>query len=45
MILLRLDFLAAARKPVMEGKRLPLHKPSCKHNVHNKITRSDGTSH
>jgi DNA-binding beta-propeller fold protein YncE len=26
-------------------KRLPANKPSGKYNVHNKITRSDGTSH
>ncbi|MBI3372189.1 MAG: c-type cytochrome [Betaproteobacteria bacterium] len=26
-------------------KRLPMNKPSGKYNVHNKITRSDGTSH
>ncbi len=26
-------------------KRLPMKKPSGKYNVHNKITRSDGTSH
>ncbi len=28
-----------------EVKRLPMKKPSGKYNVHNKITRSDGTSH
>ena len=28
-----------------EVKRLPMNKPSGKYNVHNKITRSDGTSH
>ena len=28
-----------------ELKRLPMKKPSGKYNVHNKITRSDGTSH
>jgi mono/diheme cytochrome c family protein len=28
-----------------EVKRLPMAKPSGKYNVHNKITRSDGTSH
>lgn len=28
-----------------EVKRLPMRKPSGKYNVHNKITRSDGTSH
>jgi mono/diheme cytochrome c family protein len=26
-------------------KRLPMRKPSGKYNVHNKVTRSDGTSH
>ena len=33
---------AATLKPV---KRLPMVKPSGKYNVHNKITRSSGTSH
>ncbi len=28
-----------------EVKRLPMKKPSGKYNVHNKITRSAGTSH
>lgn len=28
-----------------EVKRLPMKKPSGKYNVHNKITRSEGTSH
>ena len=28
-----------------EVKRIPMHKPSGKYNVHNKITRSAGTSH
>ena len=28
-----------------EIKRLPMHKPSGKYNIHNKITRSAGTSH
>ena len=28
-----------------EIKRLPMKKPSGKYNVHNKITRSAGTSH
>ncbi len=28
-----------------EVKRLPMNKPSGKYNVHNKITRSEGTSH
>ena len=28
-----------------EVKRLPMKKPSGKYNVHNKITRSSGTSH
>ncbi len=28
-----------------EVKRIPLKKPSGKYNVHNKITRSEGTSH
>ena len=28
-----------------EVKRLPMRKPSGKYNVHNKITRSVGTSH
>lgn len=28
-----------------EIKRLPMNKPSGKYNVHNKITRSEGTSH
>ncbi|MFY9314053.1 MAG: cytochrome D1 domain-containing protein [Burkholderiales bacterium] len=28
-----------------EVKRLPMNRPSGKYNVHNKITRSDGTSH
>jgi hypothetical protein len=28
-----------------EVKRLPMRKPSGKYNVHNKITRSEGTSH
>ena len=28
-----------------ERKRLPMVKPSGKYNVHNKITRSAGTSH
>jgi DNA-binding beta-propeller fold protein YncE/cytochrome c553 len=30
---------------LQEVKRLPMNKPSGKYNVHNKITRSDGTSH
>jgi len=30
---------------LVEVKRLPMKKPSGKYNVHNKITRSDGTSH
>lgn len=28
-----------------EVKRLPMNKPSGKYNVHNKLTRSSGTSH
>jgi len=28
-----------------EVKRVPMKKPSGKYNVHNKITRSEGTSH
>jgi len=28
-----------------EVKRIPMNKPSGKYNVHNKITRSEGTSH
>jgi len=28
-----------------EVRRLPMKKPSGKYNVHNKVTRSDGTSH
>ena len=28
-----------------EVKRLPMNKPSGKYNVHNKVSRSDGTSH
>jgi len=28
-----------------EVKRIPMNKPSGKYNVHNKVTRSDGTSH
>lgn len=31
--------------PLREVKRLPMNKPSGKYNVHNKITRSSGTSH
>ncbi|MDZ7840532.1 MAG: cytochrome D1 domain-containing protein [Gammaproteobacteria bacterium] len=30
---------------LMEVKRIPMNKPSGKYNVHNKITRSAGTSH
>jgi len=30
---------------LQEVKRLPMNKPSGKYNVHNKITRSEGTSH
>jgi hypothetical protein len=30
---------------LQEIKRLPMVKPSGKYNVHNKITRSAGTSH
>jgi WD40 repeat protein len=30
---------------LQEVKRLPMKKPSGKYNVHNKITRSEGTSH
>jgi len=32
-------------KSLKEIKRLPMKKPSGKYNVHNKITRSSGTSH
>jgi len=32
-------------KTLEEVKRLPMNKPSGKYNVHNKITRSSGTSH
>ncbi|MBU0500594.1 MAG: nitrite reductase [Gammaproteobacteria bacterium] len=32
-------------KTLEEVKRLPMVKPSGKYNVHNKITRSEGTSH
>ena len=32
-------------KRIEEKKRLPMVKPSGKYNVHNKITRSAGTSH
>jgi hypothetical protein len=32
-------------KTLEEVKRLPMNKPSGKYNVHNKITRSAGTSH
>ncbi len=32
-------------KTLEEVKRLPMNKPSGKYNVHNKITRSTGTSH
>ena len=32
-------------KTLKEIKRLPMKKPSGKYNVHNKITRSAGTSH
>ena len=32
-------------KTFAEIKRLPMKKPSGKYNVHNKITRSSGTSH
>ena len=32
-------------KTLEEVKRLPMSKPSGKYNVHNKITRSTGTSH
>ena len=32
-------------KTLEEVKRLPMKKPSGKYNVHNKITRSRGTSH
>ena len=28
-----------------EVKRLPMRRPVGKYNVHNKITRSEGTSH
>ena len=28
-----------------EIKRIPMKKPSGKYNVHNKLTRSSGTSH
>lgn len=28
-----------------ETKRLPMKKPSGKYNIHDKITRSAGTSH
>lgn len=30
---------------LQEVKRLPMKKPSGKYNVHNKLTRSSGTSH
>ena len=32
-------------RTLQEVKRLPMRKPSGKYNVHNKITRSEGTSH
>ena len=32
-------------KTLKEVKRLPMRKPSGKYNVHNKVTRSSGTSH
>ena len=32
-------------KTLTEVKRIPMHKPSGKYNVYNKITRSAGTSH
>jgi len=32
-------------KTLEEVKRLPMRKPSGKYNVHNKLTRSSGTSH
>lgn len=32
-------------KTLQEVKRLPMKKPSGKYNVHNKLTRSSGTSH
>ncbi|HZW22439.1 cytochrome D1 domain-containing protein, partial [Noviherbaspirillum sp.] len=32
-------------KSLKEVKRLPMKKPSGKYNVHNKVTRSAGTSH
>ena len=32
-------------KTLQEVKRLPMKKPSGKYNVHNKLTRSAGTSH
>ncbi len=32
-------------KTLKEVKRLPMKKPSGKYNVHNKLTRSSGTSH
>ena len=32
-------------KTLQEVKRIPMRKPSGKYNVHNKITRSEGTSH
>ena len=32
-------------KPLEEVKRIPMKKPSGKYNVHNKLTRSAGTSH
>ncbi len=32
-------------KTLVEVKRLPMKKPSGKYNVHNKISRSEGTSH
>lgn len=46
----RLDAAAGAvvvcdAKSLQEVRRLPMVKPSGKYNVHNKITRSAGTSH
>ncbi len=32
-------------KTLKEVKRIPMKKPSGKYNVHNKLTRSEGTSH
>ena len=28
-----------------EVKRIPMRRPSGKYNVHNKVTRAEGTSH